>query len=291
MTNELLIILSFIVIYGGVALFYRLFGKGGLLAFSIFATLVANIEVLLLVEAFGMEMTLGNVLFGSTFLITDILSENHSRKDANRAVIISTACSILFIAVSQIWLLYTPAANDWASGAFHTIFSNTPRIILASLGVYLVSQLADVWLYHKWWDWCRKRFGDSRSGLCSGTAGRYGYTLFRRRSRTVRGPGTAYRHRPCSSEHLPVHFHRVLRRTLTGHNGGNIPQQLCHLPGDKPYRHSYSISVPQHTRTRKGRNKKRKFLGYATAGNAETAKDDLEGKDQRAAQIQGDRPE
>ena len=165
MTNELLIILSFIVIYGGVALFYRLFGKGGLLAFSIFATLVANIEVLLLVDAFGMEMTLGNVLFGSTFLITDILSENHSRKDANRAVIISTACSVLFIAISQLWLLYSPAANDWASGAFHTIFSNTPRIIFASLGVYLVSQLADVWLYHKWWDWCRKRFGDSRKGL------------------------------------------------------------------------------------------------------------------------------
>lgn len=165
MTNELLIILSFIVIYGGVALFYRLFGKGGLLAFSIFATLVANIEVLLLVEAFGIEMTLGNVLFGSTFLITDILSENHSRKDANGAVLISTACSILFIAISQIWLLYTPAANDWASGAFHTIFSNTPRIIIASLVVYLVSQLVDVWLYHKWWDWCRKRFSDSRKGL------------------------------------------------------------------------------------------------------------------------------
>ena len=165
MTNELLIILSFIVIYGGVALFYRLFGKGGLLAFSIFATLVANIEVLLLVDAFGLEMTLGNVLFGSTFLITDILSENHSRKDANRAVLISTACSILFIAISQIWLLYTPAANDWASGAFHTIFSNTPRIIIASLVVYLVSQLVDVWLYHKWWEWCKKRFSDSRKGL------------------------------------------------------------------------------------------------------------------------------
>jgi uncharacterized integral membrane protein (TIGR00697 family) len=165
MTNELLIILSFIVVYGGVALFYRLFGKSGLLAFSIFATLVANIEVMMLVDAFGMEMTLGNVLFGSTFLITDILSENHSRKDANRAVIISTACSILFIAISQIWLLYTPAENDWASGAFHTIFSNTPRLIIASLGVYLVAQLADVWLYHKWWNWCKKRFGDKRKGL------------------------------------------------------------------------------------------------------------------------------
>ena len=165
MNNELLIISSFVVIYGGVVAFYRLFGKGGLLAFNVLATLLANIEVLMLVHAFGVEMTLGNVLFASTFLITDILSENHSRKDANRAVIISTACSIIFIALTQMWLLYTPSENDWASGAFHTIFSNTPRIICASLGVYLISQLADVWLYHKWWEGCRKRFGDSRSGL------------------------------------------------------------------------------------------------------------------------------
>ncbi|MBQ8811468.1 MAG: queuosine precursor transporter [Bacteroidales bacterium] len=165
MPNEILIIISFILIYGGVVAFYRFFGKKGLLAFNIMATLLANIEVLILVKAFGVEMTLGNVLFASTFLITDILSENHSRKDANRAVIISTLCSIMFIAISQMWLLYTPSENDWASGSIHTIFSNTPRIVCASLGVYLISQLTDVWLYHKWWAWCRKRFGDSRSGL------------------------------------------------------------------------------------------------------------------------------
>ena len=165
MPNELLIILSFIVIYGGVVLFYRFFGKNGLLAFNIMATLLANVEVLILVRAFGVEMTLGNVLFASTFLITDIMSENHTRKDANRAVVISTICSVFFIMLSQMWLLYTPSENDWASGAFHTIFSSTPRIVCASLGVYLVSQLTDVWLYHKWWDWCRKRFGDNRKGL------------------------------------------------------------------------------------------------------------------------------
>ena len=119
MPNELLIILSFIVIYGGVILFYRFFGRKGLLAFNVMATILANIEVLILVRAFGVEMTLGNVLFGSTFLITDILSENHGRKDANRSVIISTLCSIFFILISQMWLLYTPSVNDWASGSFH----------------------------------------------------------------------------------------------------------------------------------------------------------------------------
>ena len=165
MPNELLIIFSFILIYGSIVLFYRLFGKGGLLAFNVLATILANIEVLLLVRAFGIEMTLGNVLFASTFLITDILSENHGKQYANRAVVISTICSIVFILVSQMWLIYTPSENDWASSSFRTIFSSTPRIICASLGVYCISQLVDVWLYHKWWDWCKKRFGDSRRGL------------------------------------------------------------------------------------------------------------------------------
>lgn len=165
MTNELLIIISFLIIYGSVTGFYRFFGKNGLLAFNVCATILANIEVLILVRAFGIEMTLGNILFASTFLVTDILSENHSRKDANRAVLISTICSILFIAVSQMWLLYTPSENDWASGPIRTIFSSTPRIVCSSLLVYLISQLTDVWLYHKWWEWCRKKFGDEKKGL------------------------------------------------------------------------------------------------------------------------------
>ena len=165
MTNEILIIISFLIIYGSVTGFYRFFGKNGLLAFNVCATILANIEVLILVRAFGIEMTLGNILFASTFLVTDILSENHSRKDANRAVLISTLCSILFIAISQIWLLYTPSENDWASGSIRTIFSSTPRIVCSSLLVYLISQLTDVWLYHKWWDWCRKKFGDEKKGL------------------------------------------------------------------------------------------------------------------------------
>ena len=82
MTNELLIIISFLIIYGSVTGFYRFFGKNGLLAFNVCATILANIEVLILVRAFGIEMTLGNILFASTFLITDILttcSVHHGR--------------------------------------------------------------------------------------------------------------------------------------------------------------------------------------------------------------------
>ncbi len=165
MPNELLLILSLLVFFGGVLAFYRLFGKLGLYVWTVIATISANIEVLILVDAFGMEQTLGNVLFATTFLVTDILSENHSKKEANVAVNIGIATSIAFILISQSWMLYTPSVNDFATPAITTIFSNTPRLMLASLIVYAICQKFDVWAYHKWWAFTSKKCGDSRRFL------------------------------------------------------------------------------------------------------------------------------
>ncbi len=163
--NEGLLILSLFVLFGGTVLWYRLFGKAGLYCFTVLATITANIEVLLLVDAFGMEMTLGNILFASTFLVTDILSETEGKEAAQKAVWIGIATSLLFLVVSQSWLLYRLSSNDWAGEAFRTIFSNTPRMLLASLVVYAVTQMFDVWLYHAWWNFTKNRYGDSRRFL------------------------------------------------------------------------------------------------------------------------------
>lgn len=162
MRNEILLILNLIIVYGGVLVFYRFFKDRGLIAFTAAATVLANIEVMLLVDAFGLEQTLGNVMFASTFLITDILSENEGRDRANQAVNVGIGVSILFIVVSQLWLLYLPSANDWAYDSFRVLFSNTPRIVIAGFVVYAVVQKIDIVLYHKWWDYTRKRFGDTR---------------------------------------------------------------------------------------------------------------------------------
>lgn len=165
MTNEILLIVSLVVLYGSVLLFYRLFGRTGLYCLTVFATIAANIEVLLLVKAFGMEMTLGNILFAMTFLVTDILSENDGKKAANRAVAVGVATSLLFLLVSQSWLLYMPSTSDWARPAFEQIFSNTPRMLLASLVVYAIAQVFDVWLYHAWWKLSTRKSGDSHRFL------------------------------------------------------------------------------------------------------------------------------
>ena len=165
MENELLLLLSFVVIYGGALLAYRLFGTHGLYAVNALATVVANIEVLIVINAFGMEQTLGNVLFAVTFLITDILSENEGKKAARNAVFVGIFASVLFLLISQSWLLYHVADSDWAMPAFQTLFSNTPRMLFASLSVYAVSQIFDVWLYHAWWKLTEQKSGDSRRFL------------------------------------------------------------------------------------------------------------------------------
>lgn len=165
LTNELILILTLLVEYSAVVVCYRLLGKHGLYMWIALATIAANIEVLILVHAFGMEMTLGNILFASTFLVTDIVSEIYGKEDSKRAVRIGIATSLCFVVISSSWLLYTPSSGDFAMPAIRTIFSHTPRLMAASLAVYVIVQFFDVWLYHKWWGFTEKRFHDRDSFL------------------------------------------------------------------------------------------------------------------------------
>lgn len=165
MTNELLLIGSLVFIFSAVILAYKFFGKAGLYCVSAIATVLANIEAAILVNAFGMEQTLGNVLFAATFLVTDILSECEGKKEASKAVWIGVFSSVFFLLISQSWMLYTPSESDFISPSIKVVFSNTPRLIIASLVVYAISQIFDVWLYHKWWAFTQKRFGSKRKYL------------------------------------------------------------------------------------------------------------------------------
>lgn len=165
MKNEGLLLVSLVVLYAAVLLWYRLFGRAGMYGFTVFATIAANIEVMLLVDAFDMEMTLGNILFATTFLVTDILSETEGKAAAQKAVYLGIATSVLFILVSQSWLQYQVSAGDQVYPAFVQVFSNTPRMMLASLAVYAIAQSFDVWMYHFWWKLTAKRSGDARRFL------------------------------------------------------------------------------------------------------------------------------
>ena len=158
--NELILISSLILLFTAVVFVYKFFGKAGIFAMTAIVTIMANIEVLLLVKAFGLEQTLGNVLFASTFLMTDILSENEGKKEANKAVWLGMLAAVFMVVISQSWFLYTPSASDWARPHLEAVFSFTPRLLFASLLGYIVSQRLDVFLYHRIWGFTEKKTGD-----------------------------------------------------------------------------------------------------------------------------------
>lgn len=162
MSNELLLVVSLAGCYSLVLLWYSLFGSRGVICWIVLATIAANIEVMILVDAFGMSQTLGNVMFASTFLATDILSETAGRKRAAQAVNAGILASASFILISQLWLQFTPSPDDYIFPSIRAVFSQTPRIMLVGLVVYAVVQHFDVWAYHWWWRVTEKRFG-SRS--------------------------------------------------------------------------------------------------------------------------------
>lgn len=146
--NEILFFASVLVTFSMVVAFYRLFGKSGLLAWSAFAIVFANIEVVKCISLFGLETTLGNVLFGSTFLATDILSENHGREVAKKAVYVGLAAIVAFVVMLQFSLAFVPSANDVAAGPMREMFVLTPRVCIASVSVYFIANILDVHLYH-----------------------------------------------------------------------------------------------------------------------------------------------
>ncbi len=57
-----------------------MWGKTGLYVWVAISTIIANVQVLKTVSIFGMVATLGNIVYATSFLATDILSENHGRR-------------------------------------------------------------------------------------------------------------------------------------------------------------------------------------------------------------------
>ena len=159
MPNELTLLISLVASFGLMLVFFRLFGQKGLFCWIPICTILANVEVNALISAFGMEQTLGNTLFASSFLATDILSERYGKKAADKAVFTGVLTSVVFILFSLLWQFYIPSENDVALGEIKTLFASTPRILLASLCAYAISELFDVWLYHALWNFTEKKSG------------------------------------------------------------------------------------------------------------------------------------
>jgi hypothetical protein len=152
--NELYWVILLFLNFAVILLVFRFFGREGLAVWMGVSVIAANIQVIKTVEILGVTATLGNIVYASSFLITDILSENYGKAAARRVVYYGLAVIVGFTLLMNLALLFEPAADDFAHDSLQVIFGFLPRIAAASLAAYLVSQLHDVWAYAFW----KKRF-------------------------------------------------------------------------------------------------------------------------------------
>ncbi|WP_462281557.1 queuosine precursor transporter [Salinivirga cyanobacteriivorans] len=155
--NELFWLAMLLANFLLILLAYRIFGKMGLFIWVPIAAIIANIQVIQGVELFGFAATLGNIVYASSFLVTDILSENYGKKEANKAIWIGFFSLVAMTLLMNLALLFEPLQDDFSRSVHEStanIFSFMPRIVIASFLAYLVSQKHDIWAYHLW----KKRF-------------------------------------------------------------------------------------------------------------------------------------
>lgn len=158
MANELWWLLLLVTNFAAILFIYRFMGRIGILIWIPIATIIANIQVLKTIELFGVTATLGNIVYATSFLVTDILSENYGKKSARSAVLIGFFSLITATVVMNIALGFLPSPEDFAQESLVTLFSILPRITLASLAAYGISQIHDIWAYQFW----RKKLPASR---------------------------------------------------------------------------------------------------------------------------------
>jgi len=154
--QELLWMLTVFADLSFAILCYRLFGRTGLYGVVIFSLIVANIMGPKLTVIFGLQTSMGVILYSSIFFATDLLSEKYGRAEAQRAVLLGFFVSVALVAMTQLSMLYLPSQRPETAAfattvhaATVTLFDYTPRFVFGSMAAYLLSQSFDVWVFHR----------------------------------------------------------------------------------------------------------------------------------------------
>jgi len=173
-----------------VLMFLRLFGEVGMYIYTVLAIVVANIQVLKIVDFpfFESPIALGTVLFSTTFLTTDILSEYYGTKYARKNILIGFVSFLVMTIFMLFTMGFTPlseiSAGDeysWAltkQDSLLEIFMPFPSFFAASMLAYLSSQYFDVWFYKKLSNITNKRFLWLRNNLSTMSSSLLDNTVF-----------------------------------------------------------------------------------------------------------------
>lgn len=147
--NICILLVSTLLTFLSVMVFFSFFGEKGLYAFIALSVVVANILVTQTINLFGIVITHGNAMYATGYLATDILSECYSKKEAKKAVFLGFISS-LFVLIIMALTLALNVEESPQEDALRVLFTPFLRITVGSLVAYLVSNLHDVSAFEFW---------------------------------------------------------------------------------------------------------------------------------------------
>ena len=111
--------------------------------------LISNIVSAKIVSFWGLVIPAAIVGYPITFLMTDVIGEIWGKEEASRTVKLGLICQLLSLALIglAIALPVAPFADNQAE--FQSIMGQSFRVVFASLTAYLISQINDVFIFHK----------------------------------------------------------------------------------------------------------------------------------------------
>ena len=147
--NIILGIINIIVTFSLLVIVEKFFKKEGLYIWICMATIVSNILVCKSITLLGFTTNMGNVMFGSIFLASDIMSEKYGYKDSRRAAMLGATSQVLFMIIMALALPYVPSEVDFGQESMMTLFPVNIRIGIVSVLMYLGSSLLDIQIFKK----------------------------------------------------------------------------------------------------------------------------------------------
>ena len=162
--TEVVWFIMLLLCFISILIFLRLFGYVGLYVYSAIAIIAANIQVLkqanfnffssinekIIPFYEPSPIALGTILFASTFLCTDILSEYYGKEKARKNVLIGFCSFFLMTILMLVTIGIQPAEDEWVSmvqESLAILFTPMTSIFVASMIAYLISQYFDIWFF------------------------------------------------------------------------------------------------------------------------------------------------
>ena len=150
LSTELMWFIMLLFCFFSILIFLRIFGYIGIFIYSALAVIAGNIQVLKTVDFFYSPepVALGTILFASTFLCTDILSEYYGKEKARMNILIGFSAFLFMTLLMVITIGFQPSDADWVQESLSNVFTPMTRFFVASMIAYLISQYFDVWFFN-----------------------------------------------------------------------------------------------------------------------------------------------